>query len=304
MPERTESILKRRFGFKNNKKEALEFIGQDYQITRERVRQIEEDGLRIVKEKAKLKLEKPFQYFSGYFKKNGNLKKEEILLNELGGPKFQPQVSFLLTLGERFEKVKETKSFYSFWTINPNSLTQAQKVTANFLAELKRKNQPLFLPLNVLPSYLEISKEIMKGPEGLYGLVDWPGINPRGIKDWAYLALRKEKKPLHFGEITSAININKRAFPQTVHNELIRDPRFVLVGRGIYALKEWGYEPGIVKEVISRILKEGKKPMPKEEIIKRVLGQRQVKTNTVLLNLQNKKYFLKNSQGKYIIREL
>jgi hypothetical protein len=65
-------------------------------------------------------------------------------------------------------------------------------------------------------------------------------------------------------------------------------------------LREWGYEPGQVKDVIIKILKENG-PLTKKEILERVLKQRLVKENTILLNLNNKKYFLKDSQGKYKI---
>jgi len=158
-------------------------------------------------------------------------------------------------------------------------------------------------------SYVEISKEILKGPEGLYGLKEWPEVNPKGIKDKAYLVFKKEEKPLHFTEVATLINNSslfnspKTVISQTVHNELIKDQRFVLVGRGLYALKEWGYAPGVIKEVIARTLKEARHPLAKEEVVDKVLQQRQVKPNTILLNLQNKKYFLKNSQGKYFIRK-
>ena len=152
----------------------------------------------------------------------------------------------------------------------------------------------------VLISFLEISKRIQKNSEGLLGLLDWPEIHPRGIKDKAYLVFQKEKKPLHF---TQVANFIERALPQTVHNELIKDSRFVLVGRGIYALEEWGYEDGFVKDIISKTLKEAGKPLSKEEILEKVLKQRLVKENTVLLNLSNKKYFSKISEGLYTIRE-
>jgi hypothetical protein len=68
-------------------------------------------------------------------------------------------------------------------------------------------------------------------------------------------------------------------------------------------LKEWGYTPGIVKEVISKTLKESAKPLSKKEIIGKVLLQRQVKRNTILLNLQDKNYFLKDSKDRYTIKE-
>jgi hypothetical protein len=151
-----------------------------------------------------------------------------------------------------------------------------------------------------LVSYLEISKNIQRNSEGLFGLREWPEINPRGVKDKAYLVFKKQNKPLHFTQVASLIG---QALPQTVHNELIKDPRFVLVGRGTYALKEWGYEPGRVREVIFKILSKEKKPLTKKEILAKVLKQRLVKETTVLLNLSNKEYFLKNPQGKYQIRE-
>ena len=90
---------------------------------------------------------------------------------------------------------------------------------------------------------------------------------------------------------------------QTLHNELIRDPRFVLVGRGIYALKEWGYEEGYVKDIILKILQKAKKPLSKDEILQEVLKRKLVKKNTVLLNLANKKYFLRTPQGKYTFHQ-
>jgi len=132
-------------------------------------------------------------------------------------------------------------------------------------------------------------------------LLDWPEINPRGVKDKAYIVFKKIGKPLHFDEVARLI---EGSLVQTVHNELIKDPRFVLVGRGIYALEEWGYFPGQVKDVILKILKEEGKPLTKEEILEKVRKQRLVKENTVFLNLSNKKHFLRNSQGKYEVKEI
>ncbi len=148
---------------------------------------------------------------------------------------------------------------------------------------------------------MEISKKIQQNKEGLFGLSDWPEINPRTIKDKAYLVLKKNQKPLHFSRITDLIEGG--ALVQTVHNELIKDPKFILVGRGIYALKEWGYEPGYLKDIILKVLKESQKPLTKQEILSAVFEQRMVKENTVLLNLSNKKYFLRDDKGRYLIRE-
>ena len=140
----------------------------------------------------------------------------------------------------------------------------------------------------------------------MYGLKGWLEINPRGVKDKAYLVLKKQNKPLHFRDITEFIDklpfpFERQAHTATVHNELIKDQRFVLVGRGLYALKEWGYEPGVVKDIIYKTLKESKQPLTKQEILERVSKQRFVKPNTIALNLQNSDCFVKDQEGKYRI---
>ncbi|MBZ9571810.1 hypothetical protein KJA15_00510 [Patescibacteria group bacterium] len=324
LPKRTKDIIESRFGFETGKRKTLEEIGRGYGITRERVRQIEEAGFLKLKPKLE-KHQKVFQYFSDQIHTFGDLRREEVLLDLLGDSKFQNQVFFLLKLGEKFDRFSETRNLYSLWTINPNSLSFAQEVLSSLYNKFEEINRPLLfeeiiketnlgfekLTPKALVSYLEVSKKIQKGPEEKFGLKDWPEINPRGIKDRAHLIFKREKKPLHFREVTQLINNSKLekisqslALPQTVHNELIKDPRFVLVGRGLYALREWGYVPGVVKDIISMVLKKSKRSLSKEEIVKEVLKQRLVKINTILINLQDKKYFLKNSAGKYKIKEV
>ena len=151
-----------------------------------------------------------------------------------------------------------------------------------------------------------MSKKIAKGPFGQFGLKQWAEIRPRGVKDAAFLALKQSQKPMHFREIAqkatsllSSFLNNRQVLPQTVHNELIRDPRFVLVGRGIYGLEEWGYLPGTVKDVIVFVLKQAGKPLDKDKIAKKVLDQRLVKENTVFLNLNNRAVFIRDNTGKY-----
>ncbi|HQK63975.1 MAG TPA: hypothetical protein PLF16_02395, partial [Candidatus Staskawiczbacteria bacterium] len=95
---------------------------------------------------------------------------------------------------------------------------------------------------------------------------------------------------------------DKKTYPQTVHNELIKDARFVLVGRGTYALAEWGYVPGTIKDIITNILSQNTDPIHRDEIVKEVLAQRLVAKNTVLMNLNNKKYFEKGEGDRYTIK--
>jgi len=328
LPERPKDVIERRFGFKNGERETLESIGQSYGITRERVRQIEEDVITCIKRPEVLKVVFPvFDYFKDCLKKEGGLKREDVLLSNLGEEKFKSQVFFLLTLGDQFFRYAETKDFYSFWTINKELAPFSQEIINKVSDFLKKQSRPLpkeeFLNIKLsdlranlekkvdprfILNSLEISKKISENFFGEIGLIDWPEINPKGIKDKAYIIFKKEGEPLHFKEITDKINqsklsLERPALIQTVHNELIKDPRFVLVGRGIYALSEWGYYPGQVKDVILKVLKEKRRPLTKEEILEKVLSQRLVKENTILLNLSNKKYFLRNSQGKYWVKE-
>jgi hypothetical protein len=87
-----------------------------------------------------------------------------------------------------------------------------------------------------------------------------------------------------------------------VHNELIKDSRFVLIGRGIYAMREWGYQEGTIKNVIKDILSKSEKPLGKEEILEKVMKIRKVKKATVMINLNNKREFAKNN-GLYCIKK-
>lgn len=315
LPSRTKDVLERRFGLKKEARETLESIGQSYGITRERVRQIEEDGLKRIKEKEKALLP-VYKYFSRQLKKFGNLKREDLFLENLA-PKSKNSAFFLLSLGKDFKRFLENERFYTFWTTDSNLVQAAKKFIDFAFRLLNQKKQPLklkdFSPSQkvgsqTLQSFLEISKEICQNFEGLYGLKDWPEINPRNVQDKAYIVFKKEKKPLHFTEVASLISQlpfkgSQPVLCRTIHNGLIKDERFVLVGRGLYALREWGYTPGVVKDLILKILKESKKPLSKEEIVEKVLKQRMVKTNTVLLNLQDKKYFVKDSKERYQIRE-
>ncbi len=207
------------------------------------------------------------------------------------------QVDFVDYLISFFNSAKKMISHEEMLEIFRKKIINGKKIITEEMGEEKE----------ILFSYLEPSKLIQQNYFGQWGLKSWPEIKPRSIKDKIYLALKKERKPLHFVKIAKVINEicqDKRlAKPQTVHNELIKDERCVLIGRGIYALKEWGYQTGIVKEVIAGILKEKNNPMNQNEIIKEVLRQRQVKKNTVIVNLKNHECFMRMGDGRYGLRD-
>jgi thioredoxin reductase len=94
---------------------------------------------------------------------------------------------------------------------------------------------------------------------------------------------------------------DKKVHPQTVHNELIRDKRFVLVGRGTYALREWGFEEGTVKDIIVTLIKTAGGFLAKDIIVKDVLKKRKVKKATIDVNLSDRKVFQK-AKGGYSLK--
>ncbi len=324
LPLKQKEVIERRFGLTAAPRETLQKIGDDLGITRERVRQIEAEGfLKLQEQKQEGDLRRVFVYFEKYIQNQGGAKREDILLKDLGKDDSQNQVNLLFTLGKPFHRFPETGDFYPFWALEKNISLSVEEITNNILHEFARTKKPLarnalFQSVKVLRgnknsqlflSTLEITKKIEQGPLGEFGLTVWPEIKPRGMRDRAYLTLKKAENPLHFTEIAAlANNLSgdldaRKVLPQTVHNELIRDERFILVGRGIYALREWGYAPGTVKEIIVKVLKENKAPLNKEKILSEVQKQRLVKENTIFLNLANKNYFQRDKQGKYILRK-
>ena len=158
-----------------------------------------------------------------------------------------------------------------------------------------------------LDTFLAISKLVDRNVFAEIGLVRWAEVRPRGVRDKSYLVLKKEGKPQHFRAIAQLINqakfSDRKAHVQTVHNELIKDNRFVLVGRGTYALAEWGYRPGTVKQVIAELLRE-KGPMPREKLVAEVMSTRFVKPNTIILGLQDKSLFREVDGGRVGLKEV
>ncbi len=312
---RMKDVVEKRYGLKGGKKKTLEAIGKEYKITRERVRQIEADAMKHLSREEHLReIEPTLQVLQAHFRNYGGVLAGHHFFATLPSPRTYPHATILLTVSNYFTELPETNDFHRRWAIDKKSADLAEKIILNSNDRLAQIGHPLpaeelraivaehsgevlqkELSQEVRDAYLASSKKIRQNPYGEWGLSSWPTINPRGVKDKAYLVLAKSEKPMHFREVALAINTlggNKRkAHPQTVHNELIKDNRFVLVGRGLYALKEWGYEPGTVQDILVSIFKKAGKPLSKKEIIKMVLEKRFVKPPTILLNLQDRSLF-------------
>lgn len=316
---RNREIIARRFGLKTGTKETLESIGTSYGITRERVRQIEEVSLSQIRESLEggtgpgVQVRPFVSLVHNILESNGGVIHEEELFARFSGVSQETPINaalvFILTLTQQFDRSLEDESFHAFWSISADRTKQFRAQTAQFVASLEKQKHAIpesQIGDAALASYLAISKQAGKNVFNEVGLTKWPEIKPRGVRDKSFLVLKKEGTPKHFREITQLINTAnfgaRKAHVQTVHNELIKDNRFVLVGRGIYGLAEWGYEPGTVKEVIASLLrKEG--PQSKDKIIAHVMASRMVKPNTVVLGMQDKKLFQETAEGHVALKD-
>lgn len=336
LPSRTQDIVKKRFGLDNNQPRTLEAVGQDYKITRERIRQIIEMALKTIKKQPLEEMADVFmKQAEQALKESGGVGENEEFLKKIdkrfNNDENLSVIKFLLLLNSNFVFEEEDDQYHSFWHFSNISKDKIYKNIKAIEKYLEKKRSPCLLneilswakknlsskiDKEELKTYLQISLRIGMNPFGEYGLFDWVEINPSGARDRAYLVIKHSKKPLHFSDITKRLNeCNEVSIPacmtshswqkkvcvQTVHNELIRDSRFVLIGRGIYALGEWGYKPGTIVNVIKDILKEAGKPLKQETIINEVKKRRIAKENTIILNLHNKEHFTKLPNKHYTL---
>ncbi len=321
VPSRSQEIIKSRYGITADRPKTLEEIGKDYKITRERVRQIIKEVFKKIKLKEK---EDSFRQTGRKIEftinqNNGIIKKEDVLYKLAGKDlKEQNAVRFLLECLENIvsreienemEMSYHTGNFdFSEWQEIKNvakEILESEKeviIDDDFYGRFSKKVDSA--DRNKFFNFINVSKEIEKNSFGKWGLSHWGDVNPRVAWQRAYVVLKEIGKPLHFKEIAQFIDkyelSKKKTHPQTIHNELIKNDQFVLVGRGVYALSKWGYKKGTVKDVLEDILKESNQPMERDEILDRISKIRQVKKSTILINLNN--FFEKVEKDKYTVR--
>ncbi len=324
---RSKDIIVRRFGLRGDKKETLESIGKEYGITRERVRQIEANAkkalasLRDLYAPAQDLLEEIFKSYGGVLSEEHII---DLVQKPTGNSVHKHLVRFYLEIIPAFSYTASEKLFQPHWRLRKNVFSEVDQIveqavdimnkhghpvsTASLIRHIQlglSKDQPVAEQLII--AVLTASRQVAVTAFGDWGLISWAETSPRGVGDKAYAVLRRHGNPAHFRSITDLINEAnfdyKRANAQTVHNELIKDRRFVLVGRGLYGLKEWGFMTGTVADVLETILAKSPAPLSREELIDQVLKQRLVKKNTILLSLQNSRRFRKVDEDRYTLRQ-
>lgn len=321
--EREREIISRRFGL-FERRETLEQIGELLGITRERVRQLEKTVLTRLKMSAgqgELPHIQDIQArFVAELSKSGNAARISELAVRLGVSDDrieQARVAFLTQLCPELTAIDEDDNYYLAACLTKVYDLRSLKTAVTKLVDtIKAIGEPA--PIDRIATaagigdaaqaaaLASISKQLAT-LNGFWGLVKWPTVNPKNIRDKIYVILKEHGKHMHFNEIAAAIKGSdfkrKDVTTQAIHNELIKDKRFVLVGRGIYALREWGYKKGTVADIIADVLRKEGKALHRDEIVKRVLQSRYVKETTILLNLQGKPQFKRVAKATYALEE-
>lgn len=320
--EREREIISRRFGL-NDRKETLEQIGDLLGITRERVRQLEKAiliRLKLAAEKDAETVGTIEKHFIRHLHEMGGAARVSDLtgrIHESPNERDHAHVAFIAELAPNLTVLGENDHYHHGVAIRERHDEKKLRSDVDTVVKaIKEHGQPLSIDelhgklSHEHPDQVRAIASLSKNLSHLkdqWGLNKWPTVNPKNIRDKIYVILQDNGKPLHFSEIAKSIKMSdfkrKNVTTQAIHNELIKDKRFVLIGRGIYALSEWGYKKGTVSDIISDILKKEGGPLTRDEIVRRVLKHRQVKETTILLNLQSKPQFKRVAKATYTLAE-
>jgi predicted Zn-ribbon and HTH transcriptional regulator len=319
--EREREIISRRFGL-YDRKETLEQIGELLGITRERVRQLEKAiliRLKIHAEEGQEDIARVEKELIKHLSEMGRVARVKDLSTKIkpaADARDHAHIAFVSELAPHLSVVDENDNYHQSVGLKEyHDEPKMKKHVDTVVSTIKEHGEPLTIDqLHAKldfehPSHVQALASASKHIAHLkdkWGLTKWPTVNPKNIRDKIYAILSDNGKPMHFSKVAESIKNSdfkrRDVTQQAIHNELIKDSRFILIGRGIYALKEWGYNSGTVADIITEILKkEG--PLHRDEIVRKVLKKRQVKETTILLNLQGKPQFKRVARATYGLAE-
>lgn len=250
---REASIIARRYGIFGNSKATLEEIGQSYKLTRERIRQIEEKGLKRLRHQSRYnKLIVPLICYvhknhGNLVADNGELEKEICFITRILNipmSQFPYTDKYVLGLGTD-ELAIEKESIDT--NISAESIAGIIKVQSG-------------IPFT--PGDLETIAELLREKP----------LRHITKSEKVYQILKQIGKPSHYSEVAESYNDiypEDTSTERVIHAILTREENSIVwIGiKGTYALKEWGFErPSLslfntVKEIVVRNYEETKKPV-------------------------------------------
>ncbi|MBI3963389.1 MAG: hypothetical protein HY341_00150 [Candidatus Kerfeldbacteria bacterium] len=337
LTSKEESVVRRRFGLGSQQQiETLEEIGATFHVTRERIRQIENGAIRKLRDLKEFPvlMDHAQRLVTETLAEHGGAMEQRTLFQSVITEEHtsafnERSLAFLMRelLQTKIVALPESDTLRAGWRLVVASTDLVEQIRAQAIAVFTNAGTPmpeteLLAAIRKTPWYsanrgrvtdahvlaaVALAKDVTRNPYDEYGLSSWGTVVPRRMSDKIYLVLKKHGKPMHFTKIADAINKirfdRRKAYPPTVHNELILNDQYVLVGRGIYALREWGYKPGVVADVLADILRTAGHPLTRDELVEKVLEQRMVKRNTIHLALTNGARFTKMADGRYVVND-
>ena len=320
LSDKEQDIVRRRFSLEGHNKETLDKIGKSFSITRERVRQIESVALKKLSRLAlDPDVQKIHQLAQEILSQHGQVMSEDVLVSEMIKHIAQEKsvdtnaMKLAMRVCDKLVKQEKNQFYRAFWRASEVTLLSAR----NSIKEIQQtlsKNKDVMSAADIaaaLPTPISVERVIsllqtdwsFKKVGDDWGLATWRHINPKSIKDKIMIIFRREGEPMHFSDVANRVldefSAKKAVTRQAIHNELIRHDEFVLVGRGLYGLKEWGMVSGTVKEVIRKVLMENGGAMKRQDIIKAVQQKRDIRLGTISLNLQKYPFFKRVGRAVY-----
>lgn len=329
LSEKEKFIIEKRYSLNESQKMTLENIGKKFSVTRERIRQIEKNALRKLERNVNNTplCEITSNAIELLTKTGGICSVDRLvsLLQKASGLKQtvnKDSLKLAIELEKEIYAVSNTiafKPYFKFQEIKDsdmrkvcklaNSILNAENSVMSFSDICKRilkETKQVNLTNDFIKSCLYMDRSLKIINDDSVGLSKWRSINPKTLRDKISFVLGESKEPMHYLDISKSIIDHtfdkKNVNTQAVHNELIRHNGFVLIGRGIYALKEWGYTQGTVCDVIKAVLRTHGQ-LTRDEIVDKVLQKRKVKRITILLNLKNKPDFIKVGRNHYSLNQ-
>lgn len=334
--ERTIEIVSKRYGLMNGEKQTLEEIGDNYGVTRERIRQVQKKALNRMKHPMNsIKDQLAGLIEEVLFRNGGILSAEEADLEipkALGGIK--DDGSSILDLLSDLGWIQNCRigdiAIYSPLLSGVSLCKLSEKInllikTADLGMSVSSIIEKIWLFSKIKDERFDSNEFVLK-----YCRTD-PRIEEMAItsaypeiifrhytsgqfpkKGWVVLmkrVLEEEQMPLHFTEITNKVNdlmgnSERQLDVRRGHSILIEDEIFAHSGvNGTYGLTAWGLKKELTPQVIVECMKKAGFPLHWKQIYNYVSKYKNTKPANIVRCLEDNRLFKKVDAGVYWLNE-